>query len=417
MNLNPKIFQKKLLNAEVTKVEENIFIFFVSLLCMTVYIASDVFLPSLPEMTSYFNTTPAIAQITISIFLIGLASSQIFHGLMADKFGKKTILVMVLPIFLLATIGCILSSNIHFLIACRLIQALSASACLVIGRSVFNDLFEPKRAQRAFAVLVPLVSLSPALAPAVGGFLAAHFQWQASFIFVLFFGFIVSAFVVFYLPESKPPEMRIKSISLKSVFDLLTEMLTNISFLRMSLSLSISTFAWWIYVAGAPLMFHRAQLTSEQIGLIYFPAVVPYIICAFVGRHMLKTVQADRIVNIGMCVLFFGSFVFPFFIFFDFLNIWTIMLGVVLITAGNGFVVSLSMARGISLFQKRSGLAAGLLGTIQLLSGAFASFVVGIFAENLDFRIFCWIEFIAVVIGFFVYLFISRIEKNGAYIS
>lgn len=412
MNLNPKKFQKRLLSGEITPFEEHVFTFFVSLLCMTVYVASDVFLPALPEMTKYFDTTAAIAQVTISIFLIGLASSQIFHGLMADKFGKRTMLVFVLPVFLLATIGCIFSPNIKIFIACRLLQALAASACLVIGRSLFNDLFEQKRAQRAFSVLVPLVSLSPALAPAIGGFLAANFQWQSSFIFVLCFGLLVTAFVVFYLPESKPKEQRTKSIRLNLVFRLMSEMLTHTQFLKMSLALSTATLMWWIYVAGAPLMFHRAELTSEFIGLLYFPAVVPYIIFAFFARYMLKTTQAERIVNIGMISLFLGTLILPLFAVFSFLNVWTIMLGTALITASNGMVVSLSMASGISLFQKQSGLAAGMLGTIQLLSGAVGSFIIGTVADTFDFKTFCWMELCAAMIGCGLYLILSKVEKN-----
>lgn len=407
MNLNPKDFRQRLVLGQITMAEEYLFTFFVSLLCMTVYVASDVFLPSLPEMTEYFSTTASMSQNAISIFLIGLAGSQIFHGLMADKFGKKKVLIIVLPIFLLCTMGCLFSSGIEMLILFRLFQAISASACLVIGRAIFNEFFEIKRAQRAFAILVPLVSLSPALAPAIGGYLATHFQWQASFVFVLFFTLIVTLFVFLYIPDTKPKQ-QIQGTKSVRVFSALFQMIQDSRFLHMSWALFVSTFLWWIYVAGAPIMLHKEKFTSEQIGLVYFPAIVPYIICAFIGRHLLKTIQAERIVNLGIKVLFFGSFVFPFFVFFGFLNVWTIMFGTIILTAGNGFAVSLSMARGISLFQKQSGLAAGLLGTIQLFSGAIASFCVGVFSDRFDFRFFCLMEFAVTFIGCGVYFLISK---------
>lgn len=415
MSLNPKYFQKKLLSSDITKFEEHIFTFFVSLLCMTAYMASDVFLPALPEMTAYFNTTPAQAQMTVSIYLIGLASAQILHGRMADRFGKKNVLMSALPIFLASTLGCILSQDIHILIFFRLIQALCASACLVIGRSIFTDFFEPRRAQRAFAVLVPLVSLSPALAPAIGGFLATHFQWQSSFVFALFFGLIVTAFVAFYVPKplkkNADPDAKVE-VHHEHIFTVLFMMTTDLKFVRMLVSLSVATFAWWIYVAGAPLMLHRANLTAEQIGLVYFPAIVPYITCAFIARSLLKTVQAERIVSLGMFGLFWGAFIFPVLVVFHFLNVWTIMSGIVLITASNGFIVSLSMAAGIARFQKHSGLAAGLLGTVQLLAGAAASFIVGLVADKLDFQFFSLMEFTSAVLGCLVYLLISKVKSG-----
>ena len=197
-------YKATLLSGQVSQKQELIFTIFVSMLCATVYLASDVFLPSLPEMTHYFHTSASIAQITLTIFMIGLASSQIMHGLLSDRFGRKTILKITIPFFLIATIGCIFAQNIETLIVFRFIQAIAASSCLVIGRSLFTDLFEAKRAQRAFAVLVPLVSLSPALAPTIGGILATYFSWQSAFIFILIFGIFIflASYFSFYQSQN-----------------------------------------------------------------------------------------------------------------------------------------------------------------------------------------------------------------------
>ena len=202
--MNIAEFKKNLLQDKISSAQEWFFIISVSLLCMIVFISSDVFLPFLPEMTKYFNTSMSLSQMSLTAFIVGLSLGQIPHGLLSDRFGRKSILNLMIPMFLLATLGCIFSKNIEFFIICRFFQAISASACIVIGRSLFSDVFEPLKAQRAFAVLVPLVSLSPALAPSIGGALSIYFSWRSSFVFVFIFGLIISLFVFIFLPETKP---------------------------------------------------------------------------------------------------------------------------------------------------------------------------------------------------------------------
>ena len=85
-------FKERLLQGNISKLEEHLFTFLISLLCMIVYVASDVFLPSLPEMISYYKISIALGQMVLSVFMIGLASTQILHGVLADRFGKKNIL-------------------------------------------------------------------------------------------------------------------------------------------------------------------------------------------------------------------------------------------------------------------------------------------------------------------------------------
>ena len=405
-------FRKRLLAGDISTAEEHLFTFFVSLLCMIVYIASDVFLPSLPEMSFYFKTTLALSQSVISIYMIGLSSTQIIHGLLADRFGKKNMLLIVLPIFLGTTLGCILAPTLHVLVLCRFFQAVSASACVVIGRTIFYDLFDPYRAQRAFSVLIPLVSLSPAIAPSIGGFLAIAFDWRASFVFVLVFALVVSAFVVFYLPESKPPEKRTTSIHIKTVFQSTLCMLRNISFIKSIHVLFMATLMWWYSVAGAPIMFHNLGLSKEMVGLLYFPAVIPYILAAFIARRKLKIKKPEDIYQKGVKLLVVSAFVLPLGVLTHQLNLLYVVLATLLISFSNGFIISMSMAAGISLYRNQTGLASGLLGTFQLLSGALASILVGFAGAQFNINYFAWYVFVSTMICYLIYLLISYFCKR-----
>lgn len=378
---------------------------------MIVFISTDVFLPYLPLMTDYFKTSHSMSQMSLTVFMIGLSCSQIPHGLLSDRFGRKTILNIMLPVFLIATIGCIFAWNIEFLIFCRLFQAISASACIVIGRSLFSDLFEPMKAQRAFAVLIPLVSLSPALAPSIGGFLSIYFPWQASFIFVFIFGLLVSLFVFLFLPESKPLEKRMKSLNFNIIFHSFYTMLTDLKLLYYIVIISFTTGIWSIYVSGAPIMFHRLGYSSAIIGLLYFPAVLPYFTTSFIARSMLKTRSIHSIIKLGMTCFLVGTSSLPIFDLLGILNIWTLMIGIIFVTASNGFLISTAMSAGILLFSKQSGLTSGLLGTLQLLAGATSAALVGIFSDKFDKHYFAWMCFTIMIIGYILY-FIFYFKEN-----
>lgn len=401
-------FKRKILNGQLSGLQEWFFVISVSLLCMTVFISSDVFLPFLPEMTSYFNTSKNLTQMSLTVFMVGLAIAQIPHGLLSDRFGRKTILNITIPLFLLSTLGCISAKNIEFFILCRFFQAISASACIVVGRSLLSDVFEPLKAQRSFAILVPLVSLSPALAPSIGGVLSIYFPWQSSFIFVLIFGILISLFVFLYLPETKSPEKRTTNLNVTTILNTFYLMLTDFKLLYYIVLIFFSTAVWWVYAAGAPLMFHKMGYSPAIIGLLYLPAVIPYIITSLIARNMLKSKSIDAILKIGISVFIISGFLLFLFESFNFLNIWTLMFSVTLITGSNGFMLSTSMSAGILYFSKHSGLVSGLLGTLQLLAGSLSAALVGICANSFDKHYYVNMSILIIILGNLLFYFLKR---------
>jgi predicted MFS family arabinose efflux permease len=241
--------------------------------------------------------------------------------------------------------------------------------------------------------LLPLVSLSPALGAFIGAVLATHFTWKASFIFVGSVAFSLLFFVLFYFPESKPKEHRLAHIKLKTLWSSLVSMFTNRRFLRASLATTTATSCWWIYVAGAPLMFHRMGLSTLSIGLLYFPAVLPYMGFSFVARSLLKRKSSDQISRMGMNFLFLT--LIPIFLcgVFHWVNLWAIVILMTFISSCNGILLGMAMGSAIDEFRQHSGLATGTIGTVQLFAGFIGSFCVQMLANNFSSYVFVWTEF------------------------
>ena len=251
------------------------------------------------------------------------------------------------------------------------------------------------------------MALSPAIAPVIGGFLSLTYTWRASFIFVFVFTTIVFVLLLIYLPRPNLNKKQRPSIHILFLIQSLIKMIKNYEYLKATLSLSIASLCWWYYVAGSPIMFHKLGLTPEIIGILYTPAVIPYLITAFVGRKMLTRKKPQQIYHMGNKLLFLSAFFMPILILTYHLNLFIVIIATMLVTMSNGFIVSMSMSAGMSEFKNQSGLAAGLLGTIQLLSGALASFIIGLAGKNFNLNYYAWFIFFSVVICSLIYYFIK----------
>ena len=162
----------------------------------------DMFLPSLPTIASVFATGVPTAQLTVTLFLAGLAVSQLLWGPLSDRFGRRQVLLVGLALYAAAGTACAFVPGIRTLIAMRVVQALGAGSGPVIARAVVRDLYEPTRAARILAAMGTAQALTPILAPVIGGWVHALAGWHAVFLVQGVFGavFLLTAYGV--IPET-----------------------------------------------------------------------------------------------------------------------------------------------------------------------------------------------------------------------
>lgn len=153
-------------------------------------LASDIYLPAMPSLSEALSTTDSSLQLTLGVYLFGLAISQIFVGFLSDIYGRRKILLIGFLIYVIASICCSFSSSIQTLIVFRFIQAIGASTGLVVGRATISDQFSLKEATNIYNIIYPIVAISPAIAPLIGGYIVTFFGWQATFEFVAIYGII-----------------------------------------------------------------------------------------------------------------------------------------------------------------------------------------------------------------------------------
>jgi DHA1 family bicyclomycin/chloramphenicol resistance-like MFS transporter len=171
----------------------------------------DMYLPSLPAIAREFGADAATAQLSLSLFFIGLATGQALYGPIADRYGRKRPLLVGCALYAAASAACALVPSIAALIALRLVQAIGGCAGLVLARSAVRDLFDERNSARMYSFLMLVMGLAPITAPLIGGQLLVAFGWRAIFWLLGGFGLLCLAMVTFGLPETLPQERRVRA--------------------------------------------------------------------------------------------------------------------------------------------------------------------------------------------------------------
>ena len=163
---------------------------------------TTIILPAIPAIAKSFNSPAEIVQFTLSGFLFGIGLGQLICGALADRYGRRPVIVWGMALFALAGIGATVAPSISWLIAFRSIQGLGAAAGMIVGRSMIRDLFEGDKAVKMMAFIAVVISLVPILAPSLGGLLLELISWRATLGIVAASGAITTILVALYVGET-----------------------------------------------------------------------------------------------------------------------------------------------------------------------------------------------------------------------
>ncbi len=189
---------------------------------------TDMYLPTLPSMTKYFQTSMSMVQLGLTGSMAGMALGQLFYGPLSDKYGRFRPLMISLVIFSISTILCLISPNIEFFLAMRFLQGTAAAGGIVIARSLATDKFSGKELAKSLAIVGAINGLAPVIAPVIGGLCADRFGWKGIFVILLMIGIAISVFCSF-LKETLPTERRSQE-NIKSILKLFAQVLKNKQF-------------------------------------------------------------------------------------------------------------------------------------------------------------------------------------------
>ncbi|MCP1840160.1 DHA1 family bicyclomycin/chloramphenicol resistance-like MFS transporter [Bradyrhizobium sp. USDA 4524] len=331
-------------------------------------IASDVYLPAMPVMAQQLGIAGWQMPQTVAVYLMALAAAQLCYGPLSDRWGRKPVLVAGILLYIAGSIGCALAVGFTSFLGWRMVEAVGAASGLVIGRAVIADTCDKKASAKVYSVVYPLVSLSPALAPAIGGYLAAAFGWRADFIFVAVFGAIALCLTLMLLNETGPKK-RHDGAFLAGF----TVVLRNGAFIRYALVVCAIYCAWFVYLTQSPFLFERLGLPETVSGWLYLPLTCGIILANFVSKRLIEHLSYDGIVAGGVCFFCLGGLTFVLTLASPVMCAATIVAPMFLVSLSNGSSLSLAVSGAIASEPKHAATASGLVGFFQIGSASLAA--------------------------------------------
>ena len=230
----------------------------------------DLYLPSLPQLASFFETSASMTQLTLTTAMIGLAVGQLLLGPLSDKFGRKKPLIISLVIYIISTVLIVFSPNIETMIVLRVIQGLSSAGSVVISRAVATDLYRGREMTRFFGLLMTINGLAPIISPILGSLLLEYISWKGVFVFLALIGVIV-LFFCFRLKESLSAENRLEG-SIFATFSTFGVIIKNRLFMSYVGIESFLLGAMFAYIAASPFILQSFYGLSAFIFSLCFGA-------------------------------------------------------------------------------------------------------------------------------------------------
>ncbi|SRR5579883_3028896 len=357
---------------------------FITMLCLTMAIgllASDIYLPAMPSIASSLHVEIVKVQQTLGIYLLGLSISQLYCGPLSDRWGRKKTLVAGLITFVLASFGCALAHTIEQLIAARFFQSLGACTGAVVGKAVIGDMCKREEAAKILAVIFPLIGMSPAIAPIIGGYLTMFYSWHMIFLFIGMLGIVLLLLVIGCMQESRLS----RSLAVTSVYRNYLVILKHPLFIGYTAIVCAACAAYYAYLAESPFIFHQYGFASQQIGYLYIVLSLCYFTGNMISRRLLNYISLDAALSIGIMISFCGGVGLTINAILETNNVLTMIIPMSILSIGNGFIMPLGTAGGITLFPNISGSVSGLMGFFQMGAASVASIFVGYLNHDLIF--------------------------------
>lgn len=271
--------------------------------------AIDTMFPAFPVIAAQLQATPVGMQQTISVYLIAYALMSLVHGPLSDALGRRPVILTGVGLFILASVGCALSTSLPTLLLFRALQGVSAGAGMVVGRAIIRDVYSGAEAQQLMSTVSMIFGIAPAVAPIIGGWIIAFGHWSMIFWFIAAFALLLWLASLAWLPETHEPQQRVP-LSLRSIAGIYQLILSDRVFLPLALAGTLNFNAMFLYVASAPaFVFDVLGLGEQQFAWLFVPTIAGLILGSFMSGRLAgrlsptATIRASYMVMLAAAVL------------------------------------------------------------------------------------------------------------------
>ena len=340
-------------------------------------VATDLYVPSMPEIGRLLGASPAEVQLTLSSYLVGFAFGQIIYGAISDRYGRKPVLLFALVLFCAASAACAAAPGIELLIAARILQALGGSGAIVLARAIVRDCYAGDRAGRELSTMGAIMSIAPVLAPLIGSVVQISFGWRANFIIVV----SVGCFALLVVWQSLPETLHQRSARVISMVEILRDyrlLLKDRTLLAHIAIVSTSYAGLFAWISGSPFVLQELHgLSALEFGFAFGLACIGSVFGAALAAPLVMRIGLALTIGLGTIALAGGGLAVVASVALATHSVAALVLSMMLYQVGLGLAMPQAIAGALTPFPDHAGAASSLVGFMQQTSAALLGAVVG----------------------------------------
>jgi DHA1 family bicyclomycin/chloramphenicol resistance-like MFS transporter len=332
----------------------------------------DIYVPSLPAITTHFGVPDQLVQWTIPSYLIGYSLAQFFCGAFSDAWGRRALLIIGIVLYTGASLLAASAFSISMLILMRFAQGLGVGAPGALARAIASDSFDSERLPHVTNYITLAWALGPIIAPLIGGYLQHVFGWQAVFYFLTAYGCVVLFLVCFLLPETNPNRHQLRPGTL---LDQYKAILASPVFLGCALVLAMIYGQLILFNVVGPFLIQTVLGESPIVyGHVALSLGMAWFLGSLANRILTAIFPQLPLTEIATVVAFVGSTIMVWLAFESPLSLSNLVLPTAVIFMSGSITFTRCFGLSMRLFPKHAGTASALVGTLFVAGSALAGF-------------------------------------------
>lgn len=338
--------------------------------------AIDMYLPAFPQIANELNASVTGVQLSLTTFLIGAGVGQLIFGPLSDRIGRRGPLIAGVVIFVIASIAAALAPTIEVLIGVRLLQGITGSAGMVIGRAMIADRVRGQQAAQAFSLMMLVSGIAPVVAPLLGSALAEPLGWRGLLWILFGIGVVALAAVLLFAPETRRPADRTPAGAGPGIRALATR-----AYLAPTLAFAFSFATLMAYISASPFLYQKHMgLSVVEYGLVFGFNACVLTVMSYLAVRLVRRFSSRSLARFGMICNLAGSLVFCAIALSGLPPLW-LAVPLVVVIGSLGLTFGTCTALALGAVPGASGAASALLGFLQFAVAGLAAPLVGLGGE------------------------------------
>ena len=339
-------------------------------------VGNFLFLPALPQIATDYGVTPGTAALSVTSYLVSFAFGVLMSGPLADRYGRRPILIGGVALSGLAAVACYFAPTMGWFVVARVVQGAAGGTGITVSRASVSDLFEERELARMYAILTMALVFGTALAPYAGGLITHYAGWHAAFLLLAGAALIITLCCLVWLPETRSQDVQARSFAV--LWRESRALLAHSLFMGYVLQVALIYALFFVFVSLTPyVMVKTLGMSTDRFGLYYLFLAGGFFVGNLLVSRSAGHHDVGRQINAGLGWQVAGSVLALTLVLFGLTHPLFVFLPMMVFSFGQGLALPNLIAHGIRLSPNYAGVASSIFGFSQLALAAVAVQVMG----------------------------------------